>query len=134
MRVRIEVERDSEAGEGAQSLFKWLSADPEVRAGAGLSPVRRAAAPGPMGPVLEAIEAVFDSGVQLASLVVAVASWRSTRPRRDRVHLTRGDVRVTVDSGDPEAVARVLRALGEGGAPEAGSGGAPTDRPSRRDQ
>ncbi|MGW9174317.1 effector-associated constant component EACC1, partial [Streptomyces decoyicus] len=136
VRVRIGVERDTETGEAAQSLYTWLSGDPEVLAGAGLTPVRRAGAPGPMGPVLEAVEAVFDSGVQLASLVVAVASWRSTRPRADRVHIERAGVRVTVDGGDPEAVARVLRALGEGGASEAGSGegdAAPADRPGRQD-
>ncbi|MFI0713835.1 hypothetical protein ACH4SK_24875 [Streptomyces inhibens] len=138
MRVRIEIEadRDDGAGDAARSLYTWLSADPEVSAGAGLSPVRRAEAPGRMGPVLEAVEAVFDSGVQLASLVVAVASWRSTRPRAERVRIERAGIRVDVDGADPEAVARVLRALGEGAAPAAGSGegpGAPADRPQQRD-
>ncbi|MFF8898411.1 hypothetical protein ACF082_13145 [Streptomyces lydicus] len=56
--------------------------------------VRRAEEPGPMGPALEAVEAVFDSAVQLASLVVAVAGWRSTRPRGARVHIERAGVRV----------------------------------------
>ena len=49
-----------------------------------------------MGPALEAVEAVFDSAVQLASLVVAVAGWRSTRPRGARVHIERAGVRVCV--------------------------------------
>ncbi|MFI7092870.1 Bax inhibitor-1/YccA family membrane protein [Streptomyces lydicus] len=50
-----------------------MSSDPDVACEAGLSLVRRAEEPGPMGPAPEAVEAVFDSAVQLASLVVAVA-------------------------------------------------------------
>ncbi|MFH8681367.1 hypothetical protein [Streptomyces lydicus] len=131
MRVRIEVGgdgvaagADEAAGEAVRSLFTWLSADPGVAFEAGLSLVRRVEEPGPMGPALEAVEAVFDSAVQLASLVVAVAGWRSTRPRGARVHIERAGVRVTVDGGDAEAVARVVRALGSGDADEAaGAGG-----------
>ncbi|MFG2289052.1 hypothetical protein ACGFOU_23665 [Streptomyces sp. NPDC048595] len=143
VRVRIEVDRGGvadgrgeDAGEAVRSLYAWLSGDPEVAGGAGLSLVRRAEEPGRMGPVAEAVQAVFDSGVQLASLVVAVAGWRSTRPRGDRVHIERAGVRVTVDGGDPEAVARVLRALGEGADPRSGDDegpGAPVAPGPQRD-
>ncbi|WP_310717667.1 effector-associated constant component EACC1 [Streptomyces lydicus] len=68
-----------------------------LRAGSGPGcRVRRAEGPGPRGAALEAVEAVFDSAVQLASLVVAVAGWRSTRPRAARVHIERAGVRVCV--------------------------------------
>ncbi|MGW8398786.1 effector-associated constant component EACC1 [Streptomyces lydicus] len=130
MRVRIEVGRDGvaagaddSAGEAVRSLFTWLSSDPVVACEAGLSLVRRAEEPGPMGPALEAVEAVFDSAVQLASLVVAVAGWRSTRPRGARVHIERAGVRVSVDGGDAEAVARLVRALDSGDAGAVGDAG-----------
>ena len=95
-----------------RSLYNWLSSDPEVLRGTGLSFASRDVhASGRMGPVLDVIEAVFTDGMQLASLVVAVASWRSTRPQPSRVRIGYDGTKITIDNDDPETVQRVLRAL-----------------------
>ncbi|MFF3276612.1 hypothetical protein ACFYWU_37650 [Streptomyces chrestomyceticus] len=119
--------------EGAASLHKWLSGDPDVAAGTGLALLARDDGPGRMGPVSDVVEAVFNGSVQLASLLVAVATWRDTRRGAARVRIERAETGIVVelDGGDPRAVRRLVRALaeddrGDGGDP--GPAGAPGPR------
>ncbi|MFC0598640.1 effector-associated constant component EACC1 [Streptomyces palmae] len=114
MEIRIAV-----AGPGADqaltSLHRWVSQDRESTRRVRLSLVAASPRPGEMGADLEAISAVVSDVMALGSLLVAVLSWRDSRPNPPAVRLERGGVRVelTGDAADPEAVRRIVEALGE---------------------
>ncbi|MFF4602340.1 hypothetical protein ACFY12_06210 [Streptomyces sp. NPDC001339] len=107
----------SEGGEGADcaaSLYRWLVADPELsgraEVSAGTAPTRQ----GDMGGALEVVNVVFGDVIALGNLLVAVATWRGSRPRPPHVRIERDGVSITVQDGSPETVERILRAWGIG--------------------
>lgn len=103
-------EEAGDAGEFASSLYRWLAAEPELRAGTDLSlrPGRPGPGPGHMGEALDIVNVVLTNGIALGSLVTAVASWRGSRPRPPQVRLERDGVVVTLQDSSPEAIERVL--------------------------
>lgn len=54
---------------------------------------------------------ITDNGWQAASFVLALMTWRRTRPDGPQVTIRRGDVEVTVPSGNPEEAARIASLL-----------------------
>ncbi|MFE0191052.1 hypothetical protein [Streptomyces sp. NPDC058989] len=117
MRVDIIVDGDDEEADSSAasltSLYRWLAQDPDVadQAEISLAPGRPGA--GEMGGAFEVINAVLTHGIALGSLAVACATWRSSRPTAPAVRIERDGVTVTVEDGSPEAVRRIVDALGE---------------------
>ncbi|MFE1408579.1 hypothetical protein ACFW5D_34330 [Streptomyces sp. NPDC058770] len=107
---RISVDGDS-PGRDLRQLTQWLRQDTTTRAGATIALQSAPPAEGQMGGALEVISLVTQSGFSTASLALAISSWRRTRPSTPVVTIEHNAVRVTVDSDDPAAVARIVQAL-----------------------
>ncbi len=96
-------------------LRHWLSADNRLPA------QTRQAPPGPpadgqLGPATDILQVVVGSAIALGQLLVSIAQWRQSRPEPPRVLVSaeRPDgVTVTIESSDPDALAEVVRQLGE---------------------
>jgi membrane-associated two-gene conflict system component 1 (EACC1) len=109
--IHVYVSGD-EADEEARSLLAWLRDDSDIRRNAALSLVPASPATGEMGGALEAIKLVADEGFQVANFVLALVSWRATRSKRPKVMIKQNGVEITLPEADPEAVRKIVGALG----------------------
>lgn len=75
-----------------------------------------------MGVDAQTVEAVFSGAVNLASLVVAIASWKSSRPTNPDVVINLGNRSITLAESTPEEIARIASLL----APEGNEGSSGT--------
>ncbi|MEU5402840.1 hypothetical protein ABZ348_26480 [Streptomyces sp. NPDC005963] len=107
--MRLEVRVES-AGE-LRSLQQWLRSDPEVRRSGRVEIIGGDPRPGEMGAALDVLQLVTGNGWSAASFVLALATWRQTRPRRPRLEIRRGDTVYFLTGGTDEEVERVIRAL-----------------------
>ncbi|MEV6050273.1 hypothetical protein [Streptomyces sp. NPDC052107] len=98
------------SGEGLEaSLRRWLAADPELRGEVAVVAPPGLPAPGAMGGGgLDVVNVVVSNAIALGSLLVALAGWRSARPRPPQLTLERNGVVVTVHDASPETVEQVL--------------------------
>ncbi|MFJ8932084.1 hypothetical protein ACIRLA_36495 [Streptomyces sp. NPDC102364] len=94
-----------------RSLHDWLRREPAVRKTARLGLRDAPSASGTMGSTLDVLELVTGNGWSAAAFIMSVVTWRSTRPRRPRVTVRRGDVEITVLEGTDEEIARLVRQL-----------------------
>jgi hypothetical protein len=108
--VRVRVDGSEEE---LRSFARWLGEEPDIRHRALISWETPRPGEGEMGGAFDVVKLVIDSGFQIASLGLAYVAWRATRPRPTSVTIERDGVRITLDDGDPETVARLLRALDE---------------------
>ncbi|MFF9624871.1 hypothetical protein [Streptomyces griseosporeus] len=96
------------------SFCQWLQDEPDIRRHAVISLESSAVGEGDMGGgALDVVKLVIDTSFQILNFGLAYAAWRATRSQPAPLTVERGGVRITLDSGDPEAVARVVRALEE---------------------
>jgi len=115
VKLTLAVEADTaEAAAEIRDLFRRLRDDPAARADSTVALVPGPTDPDSMGTTLDIVEFVVGTGFQAAALALALADWRRRRPERRTVviELDSG-VKVRMDD-DPDAVARVVRALEEG--------------------
>lgn len=89
-----------------RSLHGWLRREPSLRQ-TEVSLKQAPARPGSMGGWVEAVQMITDNGWQAASFVLSLMTWRQTRAGSPQVTIRRGDVEVTVPSGNPEEAARI---------------------------
>ncbi|MFD8413426.1 hypothetical protein ACFV2Q_16930 [Streptomyces sp. NPDC059650] len=113
MRVDLHVQGDQAA---LRSLYKWLSRDPDLRRTARIELTGQSPQPGDMGDVLDLVTLVIGSGWSAASLGVAVAAWRGTRPNPPAVTIRRGDLEIVLTGADEEQMRRAVAVLDRGGA------------------
>ncbi|SOE06478.1 hypothetical protein [Streptomyces sp. Ag109_G2-15] len=108
--LRIRVDGTEEE---LQSFAQWLSDEPDIRYYALISWESPQTSEGEMGSALELVKLVIDSGFQMLNLGLAYVAWRGTRPTPSSVTVERAGVKVTLNDSDPEAIARLIRALEE---------------------
>ncbi|MGW0814286.1 effector-associated constant component EACC1 [Streptomyces viridiviolaceus] len=116
------MEIDIAVGEGpsdVSSLRRWLMAEPGLMGHAVISVRTGTEQPGAMGSGLDVVNVVLSNSIALGSLLVAVATWRRSRPRAPHITLEREGVVVTLHGDSPEAVERVLREWSGTPGPEA---------------
>ncbi|MGW1768931.1 effector-associated constant component EACC1 [Streptomyces sp. NPDC002073] len=101
---------ESGAGE-LRSLQGWLRSDPDVRRTAATDLQGSAPRPGEMGTALDVLELVTGNGWSAASFVLALVTWRQTRPQRPRVEIHRGDTVIVLTDCSPEEIERATRTL-----------------------
>lgn len=101
----------SSSGRDLRQLTQWLRQDTTTRTGATITLTPAQPAEGEMGTALDVIALVTQSGFSAASLALTICAWRRTRPSAPVVTIEHNGVRVTVDSGDPADVTRIVRAL-----------------------
>ncbi|MFF9346623.1 hypothetical protein [Streptomyces sp. NPDC014734] len=92
-------------------LAQWLRQDTTIRTGATITLQPAPPTAGEMGTALDVIALITQTGFSAASLALAISAWRRTRPSTPVVTIERNGVRMTVDSGEPAEVARLVRAL-----------------------
>jgi hypothetical protein len=123
-----------------EQFHDWLLHDRSLRAGSEISALTADPAVDWMGPSLDAVELILNSGLQLASLAVSIVSYRKAAEPRSGMTITHGDVEVRLSRGDLEDVRTVLDALerlrqaggdesarDDGGQPREEPGGEPRD-------
>ncbi len=99
------------SGEGTlavTSLFRWLTRDPDARLQVTVS-MAADAADGSMGS-LDVINVVLSQATGIASLAVAIASWRQSRDDITSVKAIVGQRSVSLE-GNPVEVARAISSL-----------------------
>lgn len=105
MDIRLEVDDE----DSLRALYLWLR-DDEIRRTVPVTLTPTPPRPGEMGAAFEVINAVVSNGIALGGLLVAVASWRASRPRPPRVRIQHRDTVVELD-GSPDEIRRVVDAL-----------------------
>lgn len=91
--------------EPLQSVYEWLTDDPDIRSTASIKLVDSRPQPGSMAGEIELISLLVSSGFNMASLAVAIASWRSTRSAPPPMRIEGPGMRVIVNDSDSEATA-----------------------------
>ena len=124
VQVDIEVIAVDDSGASA-SLFRWLKRDPDARRTVSASLSGEAPA-GSMGSV-EVINAVLSQATSLATLAVAIASWRDSRAGRPSIKATVGARSVALE-GDPSEIALAISALSKGPDDDLPAAGSALDR------
>ena len=109
MRLWVQVPDGSEAD--VRSLYDWLAAEPEIRTAGHLIRQTETPAPGEMGEVLSAISLIVGSGLSLGQLLVAIASWRASRPRPYRVSVEFPDRTIAIETTDADEALEIARRL-----------------------
>jgi Effector Associated Constant Component 1 len=100
-------------------LQHWLAHDdrfPAPARQAQTEPTRPARPGGAMGTTTDVLQLVVGNAIALSQLLLSIAQWRRSRPQPPvvRVSVHRPDgVTVSIESDDPEAIAAVVRELGE---------------------
>jgi hypothetical protein len=85
--VQLRIEVSSDAGNLAvSSLYRWLLRDPDARRDATVS-LDADASDGAMGS-LDIINVVLTQATSIASLAVAIASWRDSRSKPASIKIT----------------------------------------------
>jgi hypothetical protein len=64
-----------------------------------------------MGGAVEVINVVLSNSIAVGSLLVAVASWRRSRPRPPSTRIEGHGISITIEDASPETVRRVVQAL-----------------------
>jgi hypothetical protein len=117
--MTIRISCDGEASvRDLQSLGDWLRNEPAIRQHAKITFESAPPAPGRMGTTFEVVQLAVDSAFQLASLAIAISSWRRSRAASPTI-VVNGTVVLESTKIDPEQISRELRAGGvEDGASE----------------
>ncbi len=96
-------------------LAQWVRQDSAIRTGATIELKSAPTVDGEMGSGLELISLITQTGFSAANLLLAVSSWRRSRPSAPVVTIERGGTRVILESGDSadvERIAELVRVLG----------------------
>lgn len=110
--VQVRTSQADAAEEELRSFHQWLNGDPDIRRQATISMESAAPAKGEMGASFEVIKLVLESGFQVATFALSYVTWRGTRRNRPAIIIERNGVSVSIDSDDPEVIARAIRELG----------------------
>ncbi|MEU0838767.1 hypothetical protein ABZ370_04740 [Streptomyces sp. NPDC005962] len=108
MRIDVTV---SGGEEELRSLHDWLGRDPAIRRAARVELAQSAPSPGQMGVLTDVLQLITDNTWSAASFVLALSTWRQTRPRAHRITVRRGDLTVSLDGGGSEELRRLVDAL-----------------------
>ncbi|MCX4878142.1 hypothetical protein [Streptomyces sp. NBC_00847] len=115
MKVAIGVDQEDAAGSERQlrSLYEWLLADAACRRHARPALGSGAVAvPGAQGELIDVLSLVLGTGFNAASLAVAIAAWRRSRPETPALVVERGDgVRIVLTGAANEDTGRLLAEL-----------------------
>jgi hypothetical protein len=109
--IKVSIRIDGEDDQAAGSLYRWLTLDPQVRRDTMVSIVSAPPGAGEMGGSLEAIDVLIGNGLAIGSLLLAISSWRTSRPRPPTIRIERDGVSITIEDASPETVRRIVDAL-----------------------
>ncbi|MEU4244792.1 hypothetical protein [Actinoplanes sp. NPDC026619] len=111
--INIIIEPNS--GRELEHLAGWLIRNPAIRMHGNVRTVIAPPPPERMAVgVADCIELALTSGLSAAQLVVAIISWRRSRPpeRRLSITVTRGETTIVIDTDDPALAGDLAHQLG----------------------
>jgi hypothetical protein len=116
--VRLALAVDGDVGgQESAALRNWLGRDDTLRGQVQIQ-VGDSSRPGAMGQALELVNVVLSNTLTTANLLLAVAAWRQSRPRRSTVRIDVDGSTFTLDTNDPRAIEALARALREATRPD----------------
>ncbi|QNP62079.1 effector-associated constant component EACC1 [Streptomyces genisteinicus] len=108
--IGVDGEETADAEKHLRSLYEWLLADSACRRHA--RPVLRPGAttvPGAQGGLIDVLGLVLGTGFNAASLGVAIAAWRRSRPQTPTLVIERSDgTRIVLTGAADEEARRLL--------------------------
>ena len=110
MKLKLAVKGDTDE---LRSLREWLGNEAEVRNRAKISTSFAPPASGEMGLDLEVLKLALETGFNIASLVMSVASWRETRRTKPTVEFHDSRRIVILSSSSMNAIEAAIRELDE---------------------
>jgi hypothetical protein len=114
MELKLSVVSKSDA-EDLRSLRDWIVCEDDLRTNANISMHTAPPSCNEMGGDLSLIELVLGAGFNMASLVVAIASWRETRRSKPTIEVQVNERIVILESSDQCAIEAAIRQLGSDG-------------------
>jgi hypothetical protein len=108
--IQIRMSGPGADGELA-SLYAWLRDEPDIRRHAQVSLLSAETGPADMGTAFDVLQLIVDSGFQAASLALAYAAWRATRPRPPHVTIDHDGVTVTLDGSESDTAEVIVQVL-----------------------
>ncbi|MDN3294357.1 hypothetical protein QWM81_09900 [Streptomyces ficellus] len=106
----------------ADALRVWLTQEQLLR-GQVRIPLDSVPLPGAMGQPLELVSVLLSNTIALGNLLVAVAAWRQSRPRRPSVRIEVNGCSFTLDTSNPSELQALARALREADGSDPDGGG-----------
>jgi len=126
VRFRVSIGEEG-TPDDAESLYRWLAADPDIRESAELSLASSVSGGGEMSPLLDVINVVLSNSIASASLLVTVlTAWRSSRERPPEIKVEAHGVTVTIADGDQRALPELAEKLSPVPFREAAADGGPS--------
>jgi HJR/Mrr/RecB family endonuclease len=95
--------------ESLLSLYEWLESDREMRQQADLKLVEAYPQQGSMAGEFELISLLVSSGLNIGSLAIAFANWRSSRTAPPPIRIAAKSLQVTIDSADSQVIEKTLK-------------------------
>ncbi|MEU2358599.1 hypothetical protein ABZ599_37505 [Streptomyces misionensis] len=111
--IGIDQKETADSERQLRSLYEWLLADPACRRHARPAlESRTATVPGAQGGLIDVLSLVLGTGFNAASLAVAVAAWRCSRPGTPTLVVERPDgTRIVLTGATGEEAGRLLAEL-----------------------
>jgi hypothetical protein len=109
--IEVSIRIDDRDDQPTGSLYRWLALDPQVRRETTVSIAPAPPGAGDMGGAIDVINVILSNSIAVGSLLVAVSSWRESRPRPPTIRIERDGVSVTIQDASPETVRNVVEAL-----------------------
>jgi hypothetical protein len=109
--IEVSIRVDDRDGQTAGSLYRWLVLDQQVRRDATVSVRPAPPGAGEMGGAVDVINMVLSNSIALGGLLVAVSSWRRSRPTPPTTRIEGDGFSLIIEDASPETVRRVLDAL-----------------------
>ncbi|WP_407109620.1 hypothetical protein ACE1N8_00530 [Streptomyces sp. DSM 116494] len=111
--IGVDQKETADSERQLRSLYEWLLADAACRRHARPTLGSGAAAvPGAQGGVIDVLSLVLGTGFNAASLAVAVAAWRRSRPGTPTLVVERPDgTRIVLTGATDEEAGRLLAEL-----------------------
>ncbi|MEU6299794.1 effector-associated constant component EACC1 [Streptomyces erythrochromogenes] len=117
---------DAYTAKESESLYWWLTQDPQLRETTRITRIPKQSLTGAMGVDLDSVNVVLSNSLAAINLLVtSVVGWRSTRSRPAPVRIDQAGTTVTTVDGTSDELRELPENLDHGPGPDAPRGNGP---------